>query len=76
MTNHDRRVALVTGSAGGIGQAIAWRLAEDGARVILADLLIASETASPIGGDAITVQADVSCATSSATSRLQPRLKA
>jgi NAD(P)-dependent dehydrogenase (short-subunit alcohol dehydrogenase family) len=32
------RVALVTGSAGGIGKAIAWKLAEEGACVMLNDL--------------------------------------
>jgi rhamnulose-1-phosphate aldolase/alcohol dehydrogenase len=33
-----RRVALVTGGAGGIGSAICWRLARDGAHVLVADI--------------------------------------
>lgn len=33
------RVAIVTGSGQGIGQSIAWRLAQDGARVVLNDVV-------------------------------------
>jgi 2-hydroxycyclohexanecarboxyl-CoA dehydrogenase len=46
------RVALVTGAARGIGQAIAVALAEEGHRVAVADILSeeAADTASSIGG--------------------------
>ena len=48
----DGRVAVVTGAAGGIGTAISRRLAELGARVVLADITEAvSETAKDIGSD-------------------------
>jgi 2-hydroxycyclohexanecarboxyl-CoA dehydrogenase len=60
----DRRVALVTGSARGIGRAIALALAERGDAVAVADLLEAeaAETAQMIeaaGGTAIAVPLDV-----------------
>jgi NAD(P)-dependent dehydrogenase (short-subunit alcohol dehydrogenase family) len=37
-TRKDGKVAVVTGAAAGIGQAVAVRLAEDGARVALLDV--------------------------------------
>ncbi len=57
------RVALVTGSASGIGKATAERLAAEGACVVIADLNIeaANEVASSLGKDvAVGVQVDVS----------------
>lgn len=57
--SHEGRIALVTGAARGIGQAIALRLAEHGARVVLVDLAEATETAGRIAGDALMIAADV-----------------
>src|SRR5216683_1253750 len=58
------QVALVTGAGRGIGQAIAWAFAGEGARVIVADIDAdaASETAASIdadGGTALAVPTDV-----------------
>lgn len=57
------RIALVTGAASGIGKAIATRLAEEGACVVIADLDLAKakDAAASIGGAdvAVGVQADV-----------------
>jgi rhamnulose-1-phosphate aldolase/alcohol dehydrogenase len=58
------RIALVTGAAGGIGKAIAKKLASEGAVVVIADLSLekAEAAAAEIGGPdaAIGVQVDVS----------------
>jgi NAD(P)-dependent dehydrogenase (short-subunit alcohol dehydrogenase family) len=56
------RVAVVTGAAVGIGQAIAGRLAEQGARVVLADIAECTDTLRLIeeaGGEAFAVKADL-----------------
>lgn len=55
------RVALVTGGAGGIGSAVAGRLHEAGACVVVADLDAegASEVASRLGPEGLAVRADV-----------------
>ena len=60
----DNRVAVVTGAANGLGQAIAQRLAEEGARVVLGDLEAdgLERTAARItdaGGMAVTVLGDL-----------------
>lgn len=56
------RVALVTGSARGIGAEIAARLSHDGHRVAVCDIDVegARRTAGALGGEAIAVGADVS----------------
>ena len=58
------KVALITGGARGIGRAIAERYIEEGARVVVADLLLdeAKKTANEIGAEAVGV--DVSKLTS------------
>jgi NAD(P)-dependent dehydrogenase (short-subunit alcohol dehydrogenase family) len=58
----DGRVAVISGSAGGLGQACAVRLAEDGADVVIADRLSGAETArliAALGRRAMVVECDV-----------------
>jgi NAD(P)-dependent dehydrogenase (short-subunit alcohol dehydrogenase family) len=59
----DGRVALVTGSAQGLGKDIALTLAQAGASLILADLVVAAETAKQVEAmrsRCISIQADIS----------------
>lgn len=60
---HKDKVAVVTGAAGGIGQASAKRLAEDGVYIAIVDLGDASDTVKMVqaaGRKAIAVKCDVS----------------
>jgi len=56
---HEGRIALVTGAAKGIGQAIALALADRGAQIIVTDIELPGETADKIGSTAHTFQHDV-----------------
>ena len=66
MSRFDGKVAIVTGAAGGIGEAYARALAAQGASVVVADLdeakgeATAADIASASGGDAVFVKVDVS----------------
>src|SRR5690349_7835431 len=69
---HAGRVALVTGAAHGIGQAIAAGLAERGARIVLGDSGGVSETSDLIGAPghpAVPVTPDVSDRSSTEAAR-------
>jgi 3-oxoacyl-[acyl-carrier protein] reductase len=58
------KVAIVTGGASGFGEGMAKRFAEEGARVVVADLNFkgAQRVAGEIGNSAVAVQTDVSLA--------------
>jgi NAD(P)-dependent dehydrogenase (short-subunit alcohol dehydrogenase family) len=58
----EGKVAIVTGSARGLGRAYALRLAKEGAKIVVSDILDGKETVDLVrqqGGDAIYVHTDV-----------------
>jgi NAD(P)-dependent dehydrogenase (short-subunit alcohol dehydrogenase family) len=55
----DGQVAIVTGGAQGIGRAIAEALAGEGARIVVADLKGAEDTAAALPGEALGLRVDV-----------------
>jgi NAD(P)-dependent dehydrogenase (short-subunit alcohol dehydrogenase family) len=60
---HEGKTAVISGAASGIGQAAAVRLAEEGARIVVADRDNADKTLAlieDVGGKAIAVRCDVS----------------
>jgi NAD(P)-dependent dehydrogenase (short-subunit alcohol dehydrogenase family) len=62
MNRFSGKVAVVTGAAQGIGQAIALRLAQEGARIGLLDILNVTETASKcqeVGAEILSLVVDV-----------------
>lgn len=64
-SSHAGRTVVISGAAAGIGQALAQRLAADGAQVVIADLSDAAETISLVeqaGSKALGVRCDVSSA--------------
>lgn len=61
MNRFTNKVVLVTGAASGIGQATAWRFAEEGAKVVLVDVENLSETTGKMAAENVLVYtADVS----------------
>jgi NAD(P)-dependent dehydrogenase (short-subunit alcohol dehydrogenase family) len=73
---HEGRVAVVTGAAAGIGQAYAERLAQDGAKVVVADIAEGAETIGLIeaaGSEGLAVTTDVSSASDVAALALAAR---
>jgi len=70
--SHATRIALVTGAASGIGKAIAHRLADDGACVVIADLDLekAQAAAAEIGGSDVAVGLQVDVTDSAAIERM------
>jgi NAD(P)-dependent dehydrogenase (short-subunit alcohol dehydrogenase family) len=61
--SHHDKVAVISGAARGIGQAFAHRLAHDGAHIVIADVLPATDTAKLVqeaGRDVLASKCDVS----------------
>ena len=57
----EQKIAIVTGAGRGIGQAIARKLAAEGATVVVTDVdeATAKETAGGLGGDSVGIRTDV-----------------
>ena len=61
--SHQDKVAVISGAASGIGQAFAHRLAQDGAHIVIADMLPAADTVRLVkeaGRDVLAWEGDVS----------------
>lgn len=69
-------VAIVTGGAGGIGRAIAARLAKDGRHVVVADLdpAAASQTGAALGGEGVALDITESGSVDAAVGDVMARL--
>ena len=64
-TQKDRRIALVTGGAGGIGQVTARAFAQDGCAVVIADIdqdgaALVADKIRANGGEALAARVDIS----------------
>jgi NAD(P)-dependent dehydrogenase (short-subunit alcohol dehydrogenase family) len=60
--SHHDKVAVISGAAGGIGQAFAHRLAQEGAHIVIADVLTAADTiklVEQVGRDVLAFKGDV-----------------
>ncbi len=64
--SHHDKVAVISGAASGIGKAFAQRLAQDGAHIVIADVLPAADTGRLVeeGRRALAWKCDVSSETS------------
>ena len=72
MKKHEGKTVVISGAASGIGQACAIRLAEEGARIIIADLNEPQQTLKLItaaGGTATAFKCDVTIQKASEASR-------
>ncbi len=65
------KTAIVTGAAGGIGNAVAARLAQAGARVVITDIVDGTDSARSIGAEFIHMDVGDEISVQMASPRLQ-----